>query len=128
MKSLYDILGVKRDASQKEIKDAYRTLSKKWHPDKNNGDKEAEDRFKEVSEAYEVLSDKTKRDRYDKTGQVKEVSFEQKLDQVIQQAFIKAFCETPHPEQRDMLDRLYDELDKFKNEINLYSIVTGKPP
>lgn len=64
----YDVLGVKKGASDDEIKKAYRKLAVKYHPDKNQGDKAAEEKFKEVSEAYEVLSDKQKRARYDQFG------------------------------------------------------------
>ncbi|MCE5200083.1 MAG: J domain-containing protein [Armatimonadota bacterium] len=68
-KDYYKILGVDRNASDKEIKTAYRRLARKYHPDVNPGDKAAEEKFKEVSEAYEVLSDKDKRSRYDQFGQ-----------------------------------------------------------
>ena len=64
----YDLLGVKRDASEKEIRQAYRKLARKYHPDINPNDKTSEERFKEVSEAYEVLSDKDKRAKYDRYG------------------------------------------------------------
>lgn len=64
----YEILGVKRDASDDEIKKAYRKLARKYHPDVNQNDKSAEGRFKEVSEAYGVLSDKEKRQQYDTYG------------------------------------------------------------
>ncbi len=64
----YQVLGVKRDAEADEIKKAYRQLALKNHPDKNPGDAEAEKRFKEGAEAYEVLSDKEKRQRYDRYG------------------------------------------------------------
>jgi molecular chaperone DnaJ len=64
----YDILGVKKGATDEEIKKAYRRLARKHHPDVNKGDKEAENRFKEISEAYAVLSDKEKREQYDRVG------------------------------------------------------------
>lgn len=64
----YEILGVKRDSSQEEIKKAYRQLALKNHPDRNPGDPNAESRFKEAAEAYEVLSDQAKRQRYDRYG------------------------------------------------------------
>ena len=64
----YEVLGVSKNASDDEIKKAYRKLAVKYHPDKNPGDKEAEAKFKEISEAHEVLSDKQKRARYDQFG------------------------------------------------------------
>lgn len=64
----YEILGVQRGADDQTIKSAYRKLAMKYHPDKNPGDKEAEATFKEINEAYEVLSDSEKRQRYDQFG------------------------------------------------------------
>jgi molecular chaperone DnaJ len=64
----YEVLGLKREASADEIKKAYRQLALKHHPDKNPGDAEAEKKFKEAAEAYEVLSDQNKRQRYDRYG------------------------------------------------------------
>ena len=64
----YEVLGVSRGASEAEIKKAYRKLAKENHPDLHPGDKEAEARFKEVNEAYEVLSDADKKARYDQYG------------------------------------------------------------
>src|SRR2546421_7208119 len=65
----YKILGVKKDAKPEEIKKAYRRLARKYHPDVNPGDKAAEDRFKQMSEAFDVLSDPKKRKVYDRFGQ-----------------------------------------------------------
>src|SRR3982074_2798712 len=67
-KDFYDVLGVSRGASQKEIQTAFRKLARKLHPDVNPGDKEAERRFKEISEAHGVLSDAEKRKLYDRFG------------------------------------------------------------
>jgi len=64
----YEILGIQRDASSEEIKKAYRKLAMQYHPDRNQGDDQAERKFKEASEAYEVLRDPQKRQRYDRFG------------------------------------------------------------
>lgn len=64
----YKVLGVERTASQDDIKKAYRRLARKYHPDVNPGDKSAEEKFKQISEAFEVLSDTKKREVYDRFG------------------------------------------------------------
>jgi curved DNA-binding protein len=78
MKNYYSVLGIPNGASDGEIKKAYRKLAMQYHPDRNEGDKKAEDRFKEVSEAYAVLSDKKKRHQYDQVGSE---GFHQKFSQ-----------------------------------------------
>ena len=67
-RDFYDILGVTRSSSAEEIKKAYRKLAIKYHPDKNQGDKESEEMFKEAAEAYDVLSNPEKKQRYDQFG------------------------------------------------------------
>ena len=67
-KDYYNILGVSRSASERDIKQAYRKLARRYHPDVNPGDKSAEEKFKQINEAYEVLSDKDDRQKYDKYG------------------------------------------------------------
>ena len=67
-KDYYEILGVERNASPEDIKSSYKDLAFKYHPDRNPGDKDAEERFKEINEAYQVLNDRDKRARYDSFG------------------------------------------------------------
>src|ERR1700687_4103950 len=67
-KDYYGILGIKKTATADEIRKAFRKLARKYHPDVNPGDKKAEEKFKEINEAYEVLSDPEKRKKYDTLG------------------------------------------------------------
>ena len=67
-KDFYQVLGVSRNASDSEIKKAYRKLAVQYHPDKNPGNKEAEERFKEISAAFDILKDPDKRAKYDQFG------------------------------------------------------------
>src|SRR5438128_12468913 len=69
MAEFYEVLGVARTASDDDIKKAYRKLAMTYHPDRNNGSKEAEERFKEITEAYDVLRDSQKRAVYDRYGE-----------------------------------------------------------
>lgn len=78
MANYYDVLGVSKSASDAEIKKAFRELAKKWHPDRNPGDKQAEEQFKKANEAYAVLSDAQKRKQYDMFG---EQGFHQRYSQ-----------------------------------------------
>lgn len=74
-KDYYSILGVKENAAEEEIRKSFRALAKRWHPDANKGDKDAERRFKEISEAHDVLSDKEKRFQYDQLRKARESGF-----------------------------------------------------
>lgn len=67
-KNYYDILGVSKTATESEIKKAYKKKALEYHPDRNKGDKHAETKFKEVNEAYQTLSDTTKKQNYDQFG------------------------------------------------------------
>src|SRR5215208_108958 len=69
MSDFYSTLGVPRDASEDDLKKAYRKLAMQYHPDRNNGSKEAEERFKAITEAYDVLRDPQKRQVYDRYGE-----------------------------------------------------------
>lgn len=75
MANYYEVLGLQKTATNDEIKKAYRSLAFKYHPDRNPGNKEAEDKFKEITCAYDVLSDPTKRRNYDLTGQEQTYSY-----------------------------------------------------
>jgi DnaJ-class molecular chaperone len=68
-RNFYNILGVKRNATHKQIKKAYRDLSIIWHPDKNLGDEKAREKYQEINDAYEAIGDEEKRRKYDRGGE-----------------------------------------------------------
>ena len=99
----YELLGVKRDASADEIKQSFRRLARQYHPDLNPGDKAAEDKFKDISEAYEILSDRSKRSQYDKfTG-----------------FWRKNRTKAPPSQPREPRDRSNDE-EEFGDDFNTF--------
>jgi len=111
-KDYYEILGVKRDATEQEIKQAYRRLARKYHPDVNPGDKSAEAKFKEINEAYEVLSDKEKRRKYDQYGD--QWQYADQFERSSQQAPFWDFADPGRTSSFHFsgvdLDSLFDEL------------------
>jgi molecular chaperone DnaJ len=113
VKDYYDILGIKRGASDKEVKQAYRRLARKYHPDVNPGDKTAEAKFKEINAAYEVLADSEKRKKYDKYGDKWQYAdqFEQAQQQAHYQGFSPGGGASYHfSGDIDGLDSIFEEL------------------
>lgn len=95
-RNLYEVLGVSRDASQDDIRKAYRKLARQYHPDVNPGDASAEDKFKQISEAYAVLSDAEKRRSYDEFGDVSlEAGFDPEAARRAREAFGARFGGAP---------------------------------
>jgi len=117
-KDYYEILGIKRDASEKEIKQAYRRLARKYHPDVNPADKSTEGKFKEINEAYEVLSDKESRKKYDKYGDKWQYAdqFEQaRYQQAPSWGFGGSSGQTSYEFSEGDLGSIFDELFRGKH-------------
>ena len=118
----YEILGVSTEANENEIKSKYRKLAMKYHPDRNPDDKKAEEMFKKVSEAYEVLGDKEKRKEYDKkiskTGEEKQNSEKKKAGaggdaRKGAEAFYRNFSANPQ-DIKNMFEKAFN-VDEMKN-------------
>lgn len=108
----YRILGVSRDADEATIKKAFRKLAKQYHPDTNNGNPEAEKKFREINEAYSVLSDEGKRKEYDE-GEQKEQSSSTKAESRTTNPFTGF---TARNFKMDFGDMMFDEINNKKRE------------
>ena len=119
-KDYYSILGVSKDATDAEIKKAYRKLSLQYHPDRNPGNKEAEEKFKEVAEAYSVLSDGQKRQQYDTFGSVDDNGFNMNMnpDDIFAQ-FMKMHHDFGFGFTDEPQERVYRGNDKILNNNKL---------
>jgi len=111
----YEVLGVNKSASADQIKSAYRKLAVKYHPDKNKGDKGAEEKFKEASEAYHVLSNSERKQNYDNFGHAAfenggggRGGLEILIFQIISLIFLKTFLERVLVEVVDLEDRIIE--------------------
>lgn len=124
----YDVLDVSRDADENEIKKAYRKLAVKYHPDKNPGDKEAEEKFKEATEAYDVLRTPEKRQRYDQfghaglEGSTSDFGFGINIDEIFNEVFGDVFGGFGRTQRRTKQGRSL----QFNLEISLEDAFNGK--
>ena len=111
-KNLYDVLGVAKTASEAEIKSAYRKLARKYHPDLNKDDKSAADKFKEVSNAYDIIGNAEKRKKYD-NNELKIIS-------------LRTFYNKYTLEYNNMIKKVpYNIISKFK-KFKIKNIIEGK--
>lgn len=121
-KDYYKILGVTHNANADEIKKAYRRLALLYHPDKNQGDKAAEEKFKEIAEAYEVLSDPAKRQHYDNLlafGKTNKTNFtSQQNFQETEQPKYKSYYNTSHEDPKKMWDDLIKDYNLKNNKFS----------
>lgn len=116
-KSLYDILGVSKDASLLEVKVAYRLLSKKFHPDVNDGSKESEEKFKKISEAYEVLSSKERRKDYDETGTINKGDFDSRFGSFMDKVIMPLILSQSNIENIDMIQEMKEAMVKIREIV-----------
>jgi curved DNA-binding protein CbpA len=120
MANHYKTLRVKKKATQKEIKVSYRDLAREFHPDKNQGDKESEEEFKKISNAYEVLSDPVRRAEYDRTGSdTTDLELHRKAEGLLQQIFQLVVSQKSLAmiQKTDMIKAVSDQLDLGMSEL-----------
>ena len=101
----YEVLGVPKNASDADIKKAFRTLAKKYHPDMHPGDKECEEKFKEAQEAYAVLSDAEKRKQYVQAAVLADLIFQAWICEISLEIFSATSSVAVAPEEEAMMDR-----------------------
>jgi DnaJ-class molecular chaperone len=129
-KDYYEILGVGRDASDEDIKKAYRRLAFQWHPDRNPGNPGAGERFKEISEAYAVLIDRTKRSQYDqvhRTGRAADFGYDQR--DIFRDLFTNPGASSIFDEIAREFERMGMHVDRHDFEQTLFggrTVVTGR--
>lgn len=118
--SLYDILQVKKDATQEEIKASYRRMAQRFHPDRHPGDPEAATKFMDVQEAYEVLSDPARREKYDETGEVVRVTLDPDAPLYHDTAMIFAqiFSDQSVEETDDIIALMIEKVIENKNRLH----------
>jgi len=122
MKNHYDILGVDKNADQKTIKKAYRKLAQKYHPDKNQDDQSAEEKFKEISAAYTILGDERKRSEYDFAQQAGDNFFGNGMGDIFESMF--GFGGHPFTEKRQSKRKTNEDLI-INFQVSLSDLVKG---
>lgn len=122
MRNLYEVLGVHKGVTPEDLKKAYWTLAKEYHPDRNGGNEAAEEQFKELSEAYAILSDDEKRKQYDETGEIPKAqkSVEDIARENIMQSFLKMITTIPSEQllSIDMIQVLKDAIQEAREDLS----------
>ncbi len=127
-RNYYEILGVEKDASSDEIKAAYRKLARRYHPDVNPDNKAAEDKFKELSEAYEVLGDVTKRSQYDQFGKFWQQQGFQGAARAAKNAWNKTTCNGSQEVDFGEYRNFNDFVDQLLNRRVTTNTTSTRPP
>ncbi len=129
--NLYEVLEISQSASDEEIKYAYRKLSMKYHPDRTSGDTQATEKFKEIKNAYEVLSDPSKRSYYDATGQTSDQGSSGTMEDIFSQfmggGFSSAFNFSQASSRQTNFDNVRSPGDdvQFNLQVSLHTVLNG---